>query len=745
MSKQRQVMCMVGIMMEKPSAARDMAKALGGMKGTYQGTAYVIVALRGHLFEFCEPAEQVDEALRPQYKSWALKNLPWNETDFHWKREKKKDTSALLKDIKATLSGCDEICFGGDVDASGEGALIDLEVVEELRLTRKKFSRMYFYDQSVKSLQAGFSQRKPIPDIRAHDECLKAYYRQRWDFLSQQFTRIATHCGDGRAVLRQGRLKSAMVLITGDGLKALKGYKKIPFYQNRFRDENGVMYTNPDEPVFPNKGDVQKTYGPSPVTVDSKTNKTKAPPRLVDLAMLSAMLASKGVKAKTVLSVYQKMYEAQVVSYPRTDDKTITPEQFNELLPLCDKIARVVGVDPKLLTHKTPRSTHVKNKGAHGANRPGPNVPGSMSELSAKFGDAAPLIYDILARSYLAMLCEDYEYEAQKGHVAKYPAFVGTASVPRKQGWKAVYQTGDASDDEEDSNANGLGTKAEPFVYEGFPPKPPTPTWKWLQKQLEKYDVGTGATRTSIFAEVTNDKAKYPLISETRGKLSLTEYGDMSYQLLPGTNIGNLKMTEQLYADMREIASGKLDPDKALAGIQKLVREDMETMARNGQKIEKKAGAVMSGATTEKEYYEGSWKGKKVKFNRVYSGHRFTDAECRDLCDGKEIEIELTSAKTGKPYGAVGRLANLEYNGHKYVGFERTGFAQSKTPSVPGSWCGHTFTDDERALLELGNPVKLVGVKSKKGSTFDCRVCYGKKKDGTTGIIPEFDKENWPG
>ena len=62
---------------------------------------------------------------------------------------------------------------------------------------------------------------------------------------------------------------------------------------------------------------------------------------------------------KQVLDTYQKMYEAQVVSYPRTEDKNITPEQFNELLPLVDKIANVVGVDASLLTHRQPRSTHV--------------------------------------------------------------------------------------------------------------------------------------------------------------------------------------------------------------------------------------------------------------------------------------------------------------------------------------------------------------------------------------------------
>ncbi|NKS04691.1 hypothetical protein GS528_27965 [Rhodococcus hoagii] len=92
----------------------------------------------------------------------------------------------------------------------------------------------------------------------------------------------------------------------------------------------------------------------------------------MDLAALSSLLSKKGFGAKNVLETYQKMYEVQVVSYPRTEDKFISPEQFNELLPLVDAIAAVVGVDSAALSHRTPRKSHVKSGGAHGANRPGP-------------------------------------------------------------------------------------------------------------------------------------------------------------------------------------------------------------------------------------------------------------------------------------------------------------------------------------------------------------------------------------
>ena len=81
---------MIVILAEKPSQARNFAKALGGMTGNYNGENYKIVAARGHLYEFSSPEEQVPVSIKEQYHSWDLKNLPWDEKQFAWKREKKK-------------------------------------------------------------------------------------------------------------------------------------------------------------------------------------------------------------------------------------------------------------------------------------------------------------------------------------------------------------------------------------------------------------------------------------------------------------------------------------------------------------------------------------------------------------------------------------------------------------------------------------------------------------------------------
>ena len=139
---------MVGILAEKPSQARNFAAALGGMQGTYNGEQYVIVPARGHLYEFQTPDMQV-----PAYKQWSLAKLPWDEELFNWKRMMKSDAKDAINNIKSVLSGCDEICIGTDLDPTGEGDLLAIEILDELKFTPQKFTRMHFTDESAKEVQ----------------------------------------------------------------------------------------------------------------------------------------------------------------------------------------------------------------------------------------------------------------------------------------------------------------------------------------------------------------------------------------------------------------------------------------------------------------------------------------------------------------------------------------------------------------------------------------------------------------
>lgn len=742
----------LAVLTEKPSAGRAFAAALGGTQGTFNGEQYVIVSARGHLYELAQPEAQLVGASTQDVaamKSWDLGNLPWDSSKFSWNRIPIQGTRDMITQLRSVLTRVDEIVIATDLDPTGEGDAIAWNIIDELKLHGKKFSRMEFTDEAPASLQKAFVKRRPVQSMLTEGNYLMANFRDRFDFLTMQFTRVATITAAQQAVLRQGRLKSCMVKLVGDQLAAHNNYVKVTQYQNRFRDENGVLYTNPGEPRFATEAEVPRIYGPSKVVLDKRTNKATAPRRLLDLAGLSARLSSKGVKADQVLATYQKMYENQVVSYPRTEDKTITTEQFNELLPFVNKIASVVGVDAALLTYRQPRKTHVKDAGAHGANRPGPKVPASLDALKSTYGPIAPLIYTELARSYLAMLAEDYLYEAQEGHLESYPAFIGRANVPKSLGWKLVFivDVDDKDDKEKDGeesedNAKGLGTVGQPIVYEIVPPRPEHPSMKWLMKQLEKRDVGTGATRTSTYADVTNSRTKYPLLSESRGKITMSEYGEMSHRLLPGTRIGDLELTERVYATMKAVAAGKANPDSELAIVAQWVREDIQTMTANAVAMRKELG--LSEVQQRKEKAEGVWAetGEAVKFNREWSGHTFTDMELEDLLAGKEIAFAAVSSKTGNEFQARGKLATQQFNGSTFVGF-KPDFGPKKDASgkdlPPAEWCKHVFTPDEIKSLQAGEKIYIDDFESKKGKTFAATIHFGTEPGGgPKKIIPEF-------
>lgn len=736
----------VGILAEKPSAARNVAKALGGMAGTFEGTPYIITAARGHLYEYKQPDQQVAADLAVKYKSWDLANLPWDLSQLSWVRGPRRDAEPTISKVQGDLSAVTEIVCATDVDPSGEGGLIFGEIIEELGLGGKKLSRMYFTDESEKELQKAFRERKDIASIDDFDEMRMATCRTQWDFLSIQFSRVASVQANHRTndngvpkmtVVRQGRLKSAMTLLVGDGLKAYNDYVKKPFFAARFKDDLDVVYSRKDEERFDKKEDVDLTQlSASTVTVDSKEMKRKSPPRLLDLAGLSSILSGRGVKADVVLKVYQRLYEAQIVSYPRTEDRIITSEQHAEMLPKIDQIAQVVGVDPSILTHRLPRKTHVKTGGAHGANRPGVNVPASLDALEITYGREAVMIYELLARNYLAMHAEDYEYEQQKGHVTDYPEFMGLANVPRAPGWKAVFAEG-ADDDDADASAQGLGSSAEPFVHEGANQRPPHPTMTWLMKQLEKREVGTGATRTSTYANISKEGSRGQIFSEKRGKITMTEVGNISYLMLPNTKIGDLNATERLTLDMKAVARGQKSSQEVLGEVADMVRHDIDVMGVNAKAMRKALGLK---DPAPRERVSGTWAGQEVVFNRIWSGHRFTDEELEDLLAGAVVTITATSARTGKDFTVKGALGEKEYKGKMVVGFQL-----DFTDDVPDSWAQHVFTDVEKDTLRKGGTVHISDAVSKNtGNKFECDVMYGVEKGSGSDrkkIIPNFSTD----
>lgn len=179
------------ILAEKPSAARNFAKALGGKTGNYAGTEYKITNLRGHVMGLLPPDKQVPTEKVEFYKSWDLENLPWNLNDFAWKKGILSGCKDIISGLKDELKDADCVVIATDVDPSGEGELLAWEALEKCGW-RGPTKRMYFADEAPASVQKAFRERKTLPSMDKDGDYVKAVVRERWDLASMQFTRATT-------------------------------------------------------------------------------------------------------------------------------------------------------------------------------------------------------------------------------------------------------------------------------------------------------------------------------------------------------------------------------------------------------------------------------------------------------------------------------------------------------------------------------------------------------------------------
>lgn len=684
------------ILAEKPSAAKNWQKALGGREGTFGNHSFRIVNAFGHLLTLDEPENMVSSDKKDRYASWQVDTMPWNVNDFHWHKipsasfnphTKKKGTmKSTIDGIKHSSTDTRAIIIGTDNDpASGEGELLAWEIINAIGWHKQVF-RAYFDDESVPALQKAFNNLKDVSDQSHDGDYQKAWVRNRWDFMSMQLTRIATStarsAGYSTTVVPAGRLKSVMVDQVYQRLLAIKNYHKQPYFEVKYKDELGNVYLRKfkkddqksiDGAHFSHQEDAKQDlthFQDERIIEDRQMIKHKAPDPLLDLSKIDALLSKKGYSSTTIKNVYQVLYENQYLSYPRTEDHFVTTEQFNELNHNADRIAKLVGVDSAILTHRTPRATHVKSSATHGANRPGGKIPNSLQELnkvagSKNVGTCAQDMYTLIARNSLAMLAEDYEYSSIQGHVEHHEDFTTTLNVPIHLNYRLI--TG-GSGDKTPNSPHALGTKGTPFIDEGVNPKPTQPTKEWLYRRLNSFGkngVGTGATQQGTMSDITNKRNKSQLMNDTKGKLSLTNTGEVSAVMALDTFIANPNITIQLFDGMSAVGLGKKDPARVLATITQVVNHDKPIMQANVSKLKASVSKPSKTRTASKAASKKAinWNGSKEQIKTSWGTHQFSEQELTDLVAGKEISFK------SKGRAIVGKLAYQTYKGHKYLGF----------------------------------------------------------------------------
>ena len=402
---------MILIIAEKPSLARNIADAVGGMRrqqGFLEGKNYLITWAFGHLFSLCD----IEDYTGPTSAGrWSLENLPCFPEKFRFTL--KKDASGKVDegvrrqfDVIASLCNredVDTIVNAGDADREGE--IIIRLCVENALKTPKNFLRLWLPDQTPETVRAALGEMKSEDDYQ--NLAFEGFARTYIDWLyGVNLTRFATL--KTGTLLRVGRVIVPIVKAIYDRDKAIEAFTPEIYYGVTSKAEtNGVIVEMNSKEKF-SKDEKEKAEnwaktlnGEKAVVVAKKEKKDKLlPGKLYSLSKLQNALGKKyKMPMEESLKLLQGLYEKGYVTYPRTNSEYLASAEKEKVKKILEGVKKL-GYPVAFCDRKTIFDDSKIE--SHSALTPTYKIP-KKEELSER----EMLVYQTVFRRFAAVFCAE--------------------------------------------------------------------------------------------------------------------------------------------------------------------------------------------------------------------------------------------------------------------------------------------------------------------------------------------------
>lgn len=132
----------------------------------------------------------------------------------------------------------------------------------------------------------------------------------------------------------------------------------------------------------------------------------------------------------------------------------------------------------------------------------------------------------------------------------------------------------------------------------------------------------------------------------------------------------------------------------------------------------------------------------RVNIPKEIKGVTLSDAQYKDLVEGKAVKVEGMTAKSGKSFNATLQV-NAERKGIEFIFGdnkslrERQEHKQAQQQSVPHKLCGLELSEKQREALDSGRTLYLKNMVDKEGKSFNAYVRMDKEQNR-----PRFYKWN---
>ena len=444
--------------------------------------------------------------------------------------------------------------------------------------------------------------------------------------------------------------------------------------------------------------------------VDDVTIKEKkmSSPLLFSLSLLQSQ-ANKLFKASAdeTLKAVQFLYEAKLLTYPRTDCNYITANEFDYLKANLDRYKALLGIEIETL-NQFPKKRYVDDNKVqeHHAIVLTKQVP--TKEAFEKLTELQKNIYLLIAKTTIAMFLDDYRYSETIIKVKiKNLSFETKGKTPMDPGWKVLF---DSSEEEKEVLLPDL-RKNDPLNYqleevekETRPPKLFTEgtlitamksAGKTVEDQKEQEilkdieGIGTEATRAGIIETLKQKKYiftfKNNLLVSEKGKLLC-----MAIENEPLLTSGEMTAKWETYLKKIGQSIPGVSQEKFVGSIQKFVRHLIEVVpgqieqmdftaykeAKQKEEEKKTIGICpicQEGVLKQKKGFYGCSRYPDCSFT-IFDNFRhkkLTKTNLIDLINGKETVVKGVKNKDKtKTYNAVVKLIDGK--------LEQQGFSKNK-------------------------------------------------------------------
>ncbi len=579
------------IIAEKPSVAREIAAIVGATSrkdGFIEGNGYAVTWAFGHLVGLAMP-----EAYG--FTGFQAENLPILPQNFILKPRQVRDGKTYKDDpgvvkqldtIKGLFSKADRIIVA--TDAGREGELIFRFIYTYLD-SNKPFDRLWISSLTDRAIREGLQNLRPGKEYDNLYHSAKA--RSQADWLVGINASQSLAISAGRGVWSLGRVQTPTLAIICARYLENKAFKPQTYFQLK-------LHTAKDATVFPalsvekyEQKDAANTAfsavtdaGEVSVVKLERKEVNQQPPLPYDLTALQKEANSKyGFSADKTLNIAQALYEAKLITYPRTGSRYISTDIMDEIpelitgLKAYERFSAYAGeMDMKILNVRAVDDSKITD---HHAILPTDNIP---KQLEAD----QRTIYEMIAGRMLEAFSPVCRKESTSVMLkCAGMDFTAKGSVILSAGWLKVFGSQDEEKEEDATILPGLAegdvlrvkgcdvlekqTKPRPIHTESSLLAAMETAGRDLSDEAEREamkesGIGTPATRAAIIETLFSRD----YISREKKSLIPTEKGLAVYEVVKDKKIADVAMTGGWELALSKIASGDMDAFSFHRGIE---------------------------------------------------------------------------------------------------------------------------------------------------------------------------------